>query len=658
MKFGISQKLALLIGFAALICIAISSLQLYGLKQSILDQRKELIRSQVESGVAIANDFLEQARDGSITDDEARRRALRALSAVRYGNNDYIFVHSYQGVMLANANAALIGKNFWDAKDPNGLLLFQALIKAAQQGGGYTPFLWARVPDEAPVPKLGYSAAVPEWQWEVGTGVYLDDLDELFWNKVYEASGGLLALLVVLCGCGFIVARSVTRPLDQITGVMGHLAAGDKSVEVPHKGRRDEVGAIAGAVESFKQAAIEQDRLEAEARDLRQHEEALRAEQAAAEHEKAEELRAFVADIEQGFEGLAAGDLTVRMTRPVAAEYEEIRGRFNGSVEKLETALGAVVGGITSIRSGLDEINTATGDLAQRTEQQAASLEETAAALSQVTRGINETAANAGQAQTAAEAARRGAEKGGAVVGRAVEAMAEIEKSSEEIGKIIGVIDEIAFQTNLLALNAGVEAARAGEAGKGFAVVAQEVRALAQRSAEAAKEIKDLISMSSEQVGRGVELVTASGKSLEEIVAEVAAMSTVVGQIAASAREQAGNLKEVSAAADQMDKVTQQNAAMVEETTAAAQSLANETDNLARLIAQFRTSAISGHAAQEARTARRGASPRAPSNRMLPAANASAKPMAPSAPRPKIQMKAAAVHAPAPAADEDDWKEF
>ncbi|MBP7650287.1 MAG: methyl-accepting chemotaxis protein, partial [Phenylobacterium sp.] len=233
----------------------------------------------------------------------------------------------------------------------------------------------------------------------------------------------------------------------------------------------------------------------------------------------------------------------------------------------------------------------ASDDLSRRTEQQAASLEETAAALDEITATVKKSADGASHARAVVQTAKTGAADGGEIVRQAVLAMGEIEKSSTQISQIIGVIDEIAFQTNLLALNAGVEAARAGEAGKGFAVVASEVRALAQRSAEAAKEIKALISASSTQVGSGVQLVGKTGQALEMLVAQVDEIDGLVGEIAASAKEQATGLNEVNAAVNKMDQVTQQNAAMVEESTAAAHALNGEAVELRRLMGDFRTGA-------------------------------------------------------------------
>ncbi|MCW7544002.1 methyl-accepting chemotaxis protein [Aurantimonas litoralis] len=424
--------------------------------------------------------------------------------------------------------------------------------------------------------------------------------------KIVLALAALLTLIIA--ATVLVVGRSIATPISVTAAAMRDFAAGDMTARVPDGDRKDEIGDMVKALLSFRRSEEQKRAMIAE----RQEAERLGLEQRrSAEIDAAETARqAFIAGIAPAFRALSEGDLTARLDRARMAGFEEICDLYNQSVATLEETVGGVVNAVGSIRMGLGEITTASNDLAHRTEQQAASLEQTVAALSVVTQAVNDTAESAGKAQRVASDARGKAQKGGEVVGKAVAAMGQIEQSSEKINSIISVIDEIAFQTNLLALNAGVEAARAGEAGKGFAVVAQEVRGLAQRSAEAAKEIKTLIATSREQVGTGVELVTASGKSLEEIVTEVSAMAEVISTIASSAREQATSLREVSGAADQMDKVTQQNAAMVEEATAASQTLAKDADALDQLTGRFRTRAETGRQARPSRS--RPAAPKAP----------------------------------------------
>jgi methyl-accepting chemotaxis protein len=310
----------------------------------------------------------------------------------------------------------------------------------------------------------------------------------------------------------------------------------------------------------------------------------------------------------------------------------------------------AVVSSTDAIKSGTREISTASDDLSKRTEQQAASLEETAAALDEITATVRKSAEGATHARQVVAAADEDSKRSSIVVREAVEAMDAIAKSAQQISQIIGVIDEIAFQTNLLALNAGVEAARAGEAGRGFAVVAQEVRALAQRSADAAKEIKGLISTSTTQVDHGVKLVAETGKSLERIMTQVAEINEVVGAIAAGAQEQATALQQVNSAINQMDQATQQNAAMVEESTAASHSLSRETNQLSGLIGQFQ---VGG---ETMRRELQKAAPHAfrqPAKAAAPAARAEAP-----KPRPMRATAKAVVNGPAAGGGDDGWEEF
>ncbi|MEI4487108.1 methyl-accepting chemotaxis protein [Frigidibacter sp. MR17.14] len=325
--------------------------------------------------------------------------------------------------------------------------------------------------------------------------------------------------------------------------------------------------------------------------------------------------RHVVEELRQGLERLARGDLSTKIDSAFDADYEALRGYFNSATEQLSSAIQGVVDNAEAIRSEAREISSAADDLSRRTEQQAATLEETAAALDQLTSSVRSAADVAGQANRMVEQAKGNAETSGKVVREAVVAMSEIEESSGKISRITGVIDEIAFQTNLLALNAGVEAARAGEAGRGFAVVASEVRALAQRSSEAAREIAGLISASSHQVKRGVDLVGQAGEALTGIETSVTEIYSCVADIAASAREQSAGLGEINTAVNQLDQVTQQNAAMFEETTAASHSLNREAETLTTTMAQFST----GRAAAQIARAAPAVPPRPAASKPAPA---------------------------------------
>ncbi len=399
--------------------------------------------------------------------------------------------------------------------------------------------------------------------------------------------GGSLIAILAAAAMAWLLSRAIATPVNAMTRTMDRLAGGDNTVDVPAVGRKDEIGQMANAVLAFKEAAIQKVRVEAEVAEQRA---AAELERQAREEEKAREAEQdaiAIGSLAEALGKLAHGDLTYRITAAFAPKAEQLKTDFNAAVATLQNTMKVISGNTTSMRSGAGEISQAADDLSRRTEQQAASLEETAAALDQITATVRKTAEGANHAREVVETARTDAERSANIVQRATAAMGEIEDSSKQIGQIIGVIDEIAFQTNLLALNAGVEAARAGDAGKGFAVVASEVRALAQRSAEAAKEIKVLINASSAQVGQGVDLVAETGKALQRIASQVAEINASVSEIAASAQEQAVGLQQVNTAVNQMDQVTQQNAAMVEESTAASHALANEAVELARLMGQF-----------------------------------------------------------------------
>lgn len=395
---------------------------------------------------------------------------------------------------------------------------------------------------------------------------------------------GLLSLAIA----GFVammMMRRVLKPLNNLTGQMGELAGGKNEIVVDGVERTDEIGEMARALDIFRVNALERIAMEARAEQEKKLAEQRRIESEKAAQAAAEQLVSN--SFGQGMERLAAGDMTYRLNQDLPDAYKTLQDNFNDALITLGEALRSVAGASESMKGGSGEVAEAAGDLSRRTEQQAANLEETAAALDQVTATVKRTAEGATHAGAVVQTARTQATTSGEIVAQAVTAMRAIEASASKISQIIGVIDEIAFQTNLLALNAGVEAARAGEAGRGFAVVASEVRALAQRSAEAAKEIKTLISTSVDEVEQGARLVDSTGEALRQIASQVTLAHNAVTDIVASAQEQATALAQVNVAINQLDQMTQQNAAMVEQTTAASQNLATEADTLAALVAKF-----------------------------------------------------------------------
>ncbi|KUF11562.1 methyl-accepting chemotaxis protein [Pseudoponticoccus marisrubri] len=380
---------------------------------------------------------------------------------------------------------------------------------------------------------------------------------------------GIFALMMGLTI--WALRRFLGTPLQRLGSAVRRVSEGDYDSEICVSRRADEIGAIGSDLE----------RLVATLQTAR-----------AAETARAQEMEAQVTVVDllgKALDVLAEGVLTGDIDQPFPAEYETLRSNYNRAVTALRQAIGEVRGNADNIRNSAEEIARASDDLSRRTETQAATLEQSAAALEELLNSVNASATNADSADQAVRNAREIAARNGEIMKSAINAMGEIEKSSDQIGEIITVIDDIAFQTNLLALNAGVEAARAGESGKGFAVVASEVRGLAQRSAEAAQQIKDLITGSADQIQKGVRLVERAGVALDEVVDQVADISGMVTDIAKGAGEQAQGLNEINVGIANLDRVTQQNAAMVEQSTASAHMLRTDATHLGDLVNGFRT---------------------------------------------------------------------
>jgi methyl-accepting chemotaxis protein len=439
------------------------------------------------------------------------------------------------------------------------------------------------------------------------------------------------AVGALLLGLAFawLIARGITKPIGGLTGAMLELASGNFAVVLPGLGRKDEIGKIAGAVETFKVKAAE--KAQAEAAEKAEQDKRAAAEREAAMQKMAAEFEAAVGGIVQAavagdftqrvdlagktglvlnigtainslcenvakalddlirmLNALADGDLTQRISAEYQGNFAILKDNANTTAERIGATITEIKQSAREVTNASAEISTSTTDLSQRTEEQAASLEETSASMEEISTTVKKNAENAQAANKSAADTREVATRGGEVVAEAVTAMAKIEDSSRKIADIIGVIDEIARQTNLLALNAAVEAARAGEAGRGFAVVASEVRSLAQRSSQAAKDIKDLITSSSGQVQEGVELVNKAGASLTEIVESIKKVAEIVSDIAAASIEQSTGIEQVNKALAQMDEVTQQNSALVEENAATAKTLEHQAVAMNERVAFFR----------------------------------------------------------------------
>jgi methyl-accepting chemotaxis protein len=445
---------------------------------------------------------------------------------------------------------------------------------------------------------------------------------------------GVIAIMVL--GFAFWIGRSISRPVTSITGVMGELASGNLEVAVPGADRGDELGAMAKSVLVFRDSARDRIRLEAEAKD-QQSRSAAEREAATAKvmnefdaavggivkaalagdfsqrvplegkdgviRNLADALNAMCDNLGKSFDdivrmlsALSEGDLSERITAEYQGAFATLKQNANMTAQRLAETVNGIKLAAHEVTGASAEIATSTTDLSQRTEEQAASLERTSAAMEEISVTVRKNADNAREASQRADQTRQVADRGGQVVSTAVEAMAKIEGSSRQMADIISVIDEIARQTNLLALNAAVEAARAGEAGRGFAVVATEVRSLAQRSSQAAKDISTLITNSSGQVKNGVELVNRAGSALNEIVESIKGVADIVADIATASAEQSTGLDQIKEALTQMDEATQQNSALVEENAATAKTLADQSAVMGEQMGFFRSEGTRGSA--------------------------------------------------------------
>ena len=422
----------------------------------------------------------------------------------------------------------------------------------------------------APIEFLGaeWIIVAEEAAWEI-----LSPVNNMRNMLLLQAVGILLVILLV----GTLFARALARPFAGVGEALKSVAGGNLMIDVPYRDRGDDVGDLARDLEDMRGKLAEAK----EMHDL--------------QDQQAADQRFVVQQLTTSIQKLAQGDLTAKAAQPFASDYEELRGAYNMAIDQLNDTMTTLLAATRQIDSNAREVETASNELSQKAIEQAASLEETAAAITELSASVKSTAESAGEADKIMNRAKQDAEASGQEVNRAMTAMDRIASSSQKITQVTSVIEDLAFQTNLLALNAGVEAARAGEAGRGFAVVASEVRALAQRSSEAAKEINTLIQESADNVTNGVELVEKAGKSFEDLIGDFEKVSQSVSGIAAAAREQSIGLSEINTAVDQLDGVTQKNAAVATQVHGTGKIMVNEASKLSQISAHFR---IDGNAPQ------------------------------------------------------------
>ncbi len=587
----IGTKLALLV-LVVVACFGIAGFTIARMQQrEMLADRIDELRAITDTAKGLATGLEKQVVAGEITREQALETFSRhARSMVYDAGQGYVFAYFMDGTAVALPDATTLGSNRLDSL-VNGRKVIREIRDAVQTSGSAIIYYdFPRAAGTASLPKVSYATTFPAWNLFIGSGSYIDDLDARFRPVMWSLLAGVAGLAVLVGGIAWLIASRITRPLSRLEDCMQKLATGTLDVSIEGTDRKDEVGSMAAAVQVLRENALHARVLEQEQADAngRRTAEDERLRQEAQRAASAEAAALVVSSIGMGLERLAAGDLTFRLETALPPAYEKLRTDLNTAMEQLHATVQSIAASTGGLSSGSADITKAADDLSRRTEQQAASLEQTAAAIAMITATVRRTAEDSTRAALVVSGAKTEAENSGAVMDQAIAAMGGIEASSLQIGLIIGVIDEIAFQTNLLALNAGVEAARAGEAGRGFAVVASEVRALAQRSAAAAREIKGLISTSAQQVGCGVKLVAETGEALKRIALQVGEITNVVSRISAATSEQATGLQEVNVAVIGMDKMTQQNAAMVEQSTAASHSLSHEANELNRLAAHFR----------------------------------------------------------------------
>ncbi|AQR74965.1 methyl-accepting chemotaxis protein [Sphingomonas sp. LM7] len=561
---------ASLLGLLLVLGLSIARLNT-SLNQSFNDRTKQTLEvaySQFER-------FQAEEQAGRMTREQAQAAAKDAIRSMRFGKDDYFFIlDNDHNMVMHPVKKDKEGKNVADSTDADGKHHYREMIERVKaDGAGFVSYNYEMPDGKGSKPKISYVRGFKPWGWVIATGVFNSEIQAAVNDAALKLGTVVLFVLLGLAALIVMISRSITAPLGQITVRMRSLADGDTRADIPGADRRDEIGNMAGALQIFRDNAIAKDT----------------AEKAKAQSDA--DQNAIVSLLTDGLQALSEGDLTGTITDNVPPAYATLSGNFNTALGNLRELIAALANASQSIESGSSEIAAASDDLARRTESNAASLEQTSAALSQMNARLKSGAEMADRTVDRAQQAIGIVGTGRATAGEATSAMDRVYGSAQGIDDVIEGLDKIAFQTRVLAMNAAVEAGRAGEAGRGFAVVADLVSALAMRAEEEAKRAREQLSTTQTEIRTAVSAVQKVDAALAEITGSVEQVHQFVETMANDNRAQSATIGEIATAVNVMDQSTQQNAAMVEQTSAAARNLAGEVTALTRESARFNVGA-------------------------------------------------------------------
>ncbi|MBU1307037.1 MAG: cache domain-containing protein [Alphaproteobacteria bacterium] len=642
---SIARRLYSLLIVFALGFSGVVAYQLTALRENLGDFKRTELQSVVQSGVSIVQNFYDLAEAGSMTTEQAQAAATDALRHMQYGDGGYLFIDNFDYTNIMHGyQPEKEGSNRRDTTDATGKRYMEEMIDGAKAAGSYFVTYAFKDKDGLSKDKVTYAQAFAPWKWTIASGVLLTNVEAIFWQAALTSAVITLGVMAVVLVLGGLIARSISRPVAQLTGNMQRLAKGEFDIVLEGENRADEIGNMVRAVAVFREQGLKVSQMtEAEAARIIADEQQRRTmmtelqgafgavvdaaiagdftKRVEAEFPDPElnglagSVNSLVGTVESGLtetgrvlKALANTDLTERVEGHYEGAFADLQADTNAVADRLTNVVERLKTTSLTLRTATGEILAGANDLSERTTKQAATIEETSATMEQLAGTVLQNSERARDASVNASEVTRTAEESGQVMQKANEAMAAIEVSSGKISNIIGMIDDIAFQTNLLALNASVEAARAGDAGKGFAVVAVEVRRLAQSAASASADVKVLIEQSAGEVSMGSRLVSDAAARLSKMLVAARENNQLMEGIARESREQASAIEEVNVAVRQMDEMTQHNAALVEQTNAAIEQTEGQTGELDQIVAVF-TTASSATAAAPVRTAKRPTQP-------------------------------------------------